>query len=253
MQQIKGTKDNYQLAIDELTQPVQVKKTARARRMTLRVSHTQREIVLTTPRQTGWRQAGAFVVKHLDWLQQQLQVLPDPVPFDEGAVVPLEGDPHLIRFLGAGAVRGGKRPSITLAPPDMTSELPLLCVAGGPEHAPRRLTDWLKKQARTRLCTQAAIHAERLDLSYSRISVRDQSSRWGSCSSTGTLSFSWRLIFAPEPVLDYVAAHEVAHLKEMNHSPRFWKLVAKTFPDYADARAWLRQHGQELHRYGASR
>ena len=96
------------------------------------------------------------------------------------------------------------------------------------------------------------IHAQRLGLTYTRLGVRDQTSRWGSCSSNKTLSFSWRLILAPEEILDYVAAHEVAHLREMNHSERFWALVTKTLPGHDEARQWLRQNGQELHRYGAN-
>ena len=126
----------------------------------------------------------------------------------------------------------------------------MLCVAGQREHAPRRLQDWLTGQARKDLSDRVAHHAGALGLRPRRISVRDQTSRWGSCSSTGQLCFSWRLVLAPRHVLDYVAAHEVAHLAEMNHSTRFWALVARTFHDMGRSKAWLNAHGRELHCYG---
>ena len=94
------------------------------------------------------------------------------------------------------------------------------------------------------------VHARNLGVRARRITLRDQKSRWGSCSSAGQLSFSWRLVLAPPFVLDYVAAHEVAHLAEMNHGPRFWRLVAKTLPAFEEAKVWLRIHGMDLYRYG---
>jgi hypothetical protein len=113
------------------------------------------------------------------------------------------------------------------------------------------LLDWFKRQAHADLKLRVDIHAKRLGLSPKRISVRDQSTRWGSCSSTGALSFSWRLILAPPFVLDYLAAHEVAHLQEMNHGPNFWALVARTMPRQGEARDWLHAHGSHLHAFGA--
>jgi len=130
-----------------------------------------------------------------------------------------------------------------------TAPLPTLRVSGEPAHAPRRLADWLKAEARADLSERVAHHADVLGVAPKRISVRDQSTRWGSCSCTGSLSFSWRLIFAPGFVLDYVAAHEVAHLREMNHGPRFWRLVRDTMPEMNAARRWLREYGAELHRF----
>jgi predicted metal-dependent hydrolase len=125
-----------------------------------------------------------------------------------------------------------------------------LHVAGGHEHAPRRLREWLCAEAKRDLDQRVAWHAARLRLKPKRIAVRDQSSRWGSCSTTGVLSFSWRLILAPSHILDYVAAHEVAHLKEMNHGPRFWGLVRETMPAMDEAKRWLQIYGMDLHRYG---
>ena len=122
-------------------------------------------------------------------------------------------------------------------------------VSGRIEHAPRRLIDFFKREARERLAARAVEYAARLGTRPQRISVRDTKSRWGSCSQQGALSFCWRLIFAPDYVRDYVVAHEVAHLKEMNHSPRFWAQVKILSPDSACARKWLRDHGRTLLRY----
>jgi predicted metal-dependent hydrolase len=128
--------------------------------------------------------------------------------------------------------------------------LPVIYVSGQEAHAPRRLRDWLIERARETLVTRVAFHAERLGVKPRRVVVRDQSSRWGSCSSSRVLSFSWRLVLAPPSVLDYVAAHEVAHLKEMNHGPRFWQTVERTYPNMEEARLWLHRQGVVLHRYG---
>ncbi len=126
----------------------------------------------------------------------------------------------------------------------------LLCVAGERAHLSRRLHDFLKREARRDLTEASRRYAAALDVSIGRITLRDTASRWGSCSSSGALSYSWRLIFAPPFVLDYLAAHEIAHRREMNHGPRFWKAVDMLYPDRERAERWLKVHGPELHRYG---
>jgi predicted metal-dependent hydrolase len=126
----------------------------------------------------------------------------------------------------------------------------LLCVAGEAPHVDRRIGDFLKREARRELEAASRRYAAMLGVRIKRIAVRDQSSRWGSCSNTGALSFSWRLILAPPFVLDYLAAHEVAHLVELNHSPRFWRLVTRIYPNPDRAKVWLDVHGADLHRYG---
>ncbi|MEM9723898.1 MAG: M48 family metallopeptidase, partial [Pseudomonadota bacterium] len=124
---------------------------------------------------------------------------------------------------------------------------------GGPvADAGRRALLWLKEQARATLTDRAAWYADQLGAPFSKVSIRDTRSRWGSCSSAGALSFSWRLVMAPPRVLDYVAAHEVAHLREMNHSARFWAVVDGLKPDWRKDRAWLRAHGAGLHCYRLS-
>lgn len=133
---------------------------------------------------------------------------------------------------------------------DPRGDPPLLVVAGEKPHLKRRLTDWLKAQAANDLTAAVERHCETLGVRYTRLTLKDTVSRWGSCSPSGALAFSWRLIFAPPFVLDYLAAHEVAHLKEMNHSVRFWRVCQKLCPKTEEAKAWLKAYGATLHRYG---
>lgn len=231
------------LPLAGIAAPIEVRRHPGARRMTLRVSRTRRMVVVTVPPGCDIDAAGSFVKRHLDWVRERLGNLPEPVPFEDGAAMPLRGETHRIVFAGAG--RGP-----VVAAERVAGQAPRLLVKGLPQHAPRRLFDWLTEEARRDLDERVQFHGRRLGLRAKRIAVRDQSSRWGSCSTSGTLSFSWRLILAPPLVLDYVAAHEVAHLREMNHGPRFWALVRKTMPDMDEAKRWLMAYGMDLHRYG---
>ena len=225
------------------------------------MSEARRGAVLTMPVYSSFADADEFLSRHLDWLKERVAGLSEPVPFTHGAIVPLRGYAHTLRFAGSVRRRGVvwiEEPEDAKAAPAWPEgahvsirRLPRLHVAGEQEHAPRRLLDWLKRQAHLDLKTRVELHARRLDLSPKRIYVRDQTTRWGSCSTSGALSFSWRLVLAPPFVLDYLAAHEVAHLGHMNHGPRFWALVERTMPRLEEARTWLRKHGASLHRYGA--
>jgi hypothetical protein len=106
-----------------------------------------------------------------------------------------------------------------------------------------------RREARERIALIAQSEARALDVTYARITLRDQRSRWGSCSSKGTLSFNWRLVLAPHDVLDYVVVHEICHLVELNHGAQFWKLVEKRRPSYRESRQWLDDHGWEILAY----
>ncbi len=126
----------------------------------------------------------------------------------------------------------------------------ILSVAGEPSFLSRRVMDWLKREARRDLQAAVARHTEALGRKHTGLRVGDARSRWGSCTAAGVLTFSWRLVLAPSHVLDYLAAHEVAHLAEMNHGPDFWALVDRLDPRHRAARAWLKQHGAGLHAVG---
>lgn len=231
--------------LEGIAATVEVRRHPAARRLTLRVSRTQRAVILTLPVHSDLREASRFLDRNLDWLRERLDAVPHAAPFHDGASIPLRGDTHYLRFTGVlRAARIVRRIEGCETRPHTIE------IAGSSEYAPRRLLAWLMDEAGRDLSARVAVHAAQLGLNPSRLTVRDQKSRWGSCSSTGQLSFSWRLILAPPHVLDYVAAHEVAHLAEMNHGPRFWALVARTCPELQRAKCWLTDHGADLHRYG---
>ena len=124
-----------------------------------------------------------------------------------------------------------------------------LVVAARPDEPVTPVVEaWYRREAAALIAPRAHVRAARLGAQVARVTIRDPRSRWGSCSTTGTLSFSWRLLLAPEHVLDYVVAHEACHLLRPDHSPAFWDLVRETFPDHRTARDWLRDHGNLLHR-----
>ena len=229
------------IALDRKTYLVRVRHHAQARRYTLRIQSVTREIVLTMPLRGSLKQAREFAEKHSGWIAARLQRLPQAAPFAHGTLLPLRGAEH--RIVHRHGARG------TVWTESEGSER-LLCVAGKAPHVPRRVRDFLKREAKRDLEAASRRAAQALSVSIKRVTVRDQSSRWGSCSTAGVLSYSWRLILAPPFVLDYLAAHEVAHLIEMNHSRAFWQLVERICPHTAAAKAWLAAHGAELHRYG---
>jgi predicted metal-dependent hydrolase len=231
-------------AIPEMTElviatgPVTVAVRVNARARSYRLSVSARgEPVLTVPRGGRWPEARAFLERNTGWLSARLDRLESPYALAPGAIIPLRGVPHrlvsLDRLRGVvSAVQGAGEPE--------------LHVPGGPDHMRRRLIDWLKSEARRDLEIACARHAQNLGVKISGITLRDQSTRWGSCSSSGSLNFNWRLVLAPPDVLDYVAAHEVAHILEMNHRPVFWRTLARTFPDYERPKSWLKANGAGL-------
>jgi predicted metal-dependent hydrolase len=221
---------------------VRIRRHRQARRYTLRIHAATREVLLTMPPRGSLKEAKDFAQKHGGWIAARLHRLPVAAPFTHDTIVPLRGSEHrIVHRPGArGAVwtdtgKDGER---------------LICVAGEAPHVDRRVSDFLQREAQRDLEVASRRAAEKLKVVVKRVSVRDQSSRWGSCSTTGVLSFSWRLILAPPYVLDYLAIHEVAHLVEMNHSRRFWRLVNRLCPDANRAKVWLDVHGTDLHRYG---
>jgi hypothetical protein len=231
-----------EITFDGTVYPIQLRRHARAQRYTLRVQAANRAIVLTMPVRGSVKEARAFAERNGGWIAARLKRLPQPIPFADGLELPLRDVPHRIVH------RPGARGTVWTETGDA---MPLLCVAGDAEHLARRVRDFLKRAAKRDLEAASRRYAAMLGVTVKRVAVRDQSSRWGSCTAAGVLSYSWRLILAPPHVLDYLAAHEVAHLVEMNHSRKFWRVVAGICPDWQRAKGWLNAHGTALHRYGA--
>lgn len=218
---------------------VRLEVNAKARRLILRLDERRREAVAVAPSSRQIEAAAAFAAERVDWISSRLQHLPEIVRFEEGAVIRYRGEPCLITAEGNGRIA-----RILPGTPRTLS------VPGDPELVGARAVRYLKKQARADLTRSVTRHCETLGVAIKGLSIKDTRSRWGSCTSDGQLSFSWRLIMAPPAVLDYVAAHECAHLLEMNHSPKFWANVARCCPDWKRQRSWLRIHGAELQAAG---
>ncbi|MEL7117432.1 MAG: SprT family zinc-dependent metalloprotease [Pseudomonadota bacterium] len=216
--------------------PVEItlRRSARARRISLRVSSLDGRVTLSLPKRTSEQEALDFAASKEDWIRKHLSQHAASLTVGFGTVLPIEGADVTVR---AGAVRSARR------------EAGDLLVPPSEDMVAARVKAYLKLLARERLTRHATRYAKAVDRPLGRITLRDTRSRWGSCTSEGNLMFSWRLILAPPDVLDYVAAHEVAHLVEMNHSPAYWQVVAQIYPDYAAERAWLRKNGTTLHRY----
>ncbi|MGD9738058.1 MAG: M48 family metallopeptidase [Bauldia sp.] len=221
---------------------VRLRTNVRARRYTLRLGRAGGEPVVTIPPGGSLAGARSFLDAHAGWLMQRLAARPGPRPIEDGATLPLRGVIHRIEH------RPGRRGTAWV---EAAPNGPVLAVAGDAEHLPRRVVDWLKREARTDLDAAVFRYASMIDKRVTAIRIRDQKGRWGSCSSRGSLSFSWRLILAPPMVLDYLAAHEVAHLREMNHSAAFWRLLHRMCPETDRAEAWLKREGASLHLFGA--
>ena len=212
-----------------------------ARRITLRVSAATGDVVITLPSRTAIDTAQRFASSHAGWIAARLARVPERVAFVPGAALPLRGEPHRI------VLRGGRS---CAARADSEGGEPVISVACEPAHLGRRIRDFLAREAHRDLAAAAERYSARLGLRPTRITIRDTRSRWGSCTAKGALNFSWRLVLAPPMVLDYLVAHEMAHLREMNHSPRFWSLLRDLCPNVDAAEAWLKRNGTALHRYG---
>jgi predicted metal-dependent hydrolase len=222
---------------DQADCQVRWRRSARARRVSLRIDAREGAVVVTLPPRAGRRQGLALLQVHAAWVAARLAALAPPVALAPGVELALGDEPHVIRHLPEG--RGG----VWLEPG-------AILVSGEAEFLARRVTDFLKAEARRRIAVLVRGHGARLGVMPRGIRMKDTRSRWGSCAPDGTLAFSWRLVLAPPWVLDYVVAHEVAHLRELNHSDRFWALVESLTPHREAAVAWLKQHGPGLLRVG---
>ncbi len=224
------------LEIGSHSLPLVVRSNRRAKRICLRYNATDHAVNLTLPQRTELEDGLQFLQTKYDWLESTLNEAPPKKHLKPGVKVPILGEPFRLRHQtdlpGTFALKDG-----------------MLLIGGTREHTARRTQDALKQIIRNEITGLAPLMAKQLNRKVGRISIRDTRTRWGSCSSTGNLNFCWRLVFAPREGLEYVVAHEVAHLKHMDHSPRFWATVEQLLPNYQGAKEWLRLNASELCKY----
>jgi predicted metal-dependent hydrolase len=223
--------------VDGVALSIAVRRHPRARRVSLRTDPTAGNVVLVLPRRASLSAGIGFARSQERWIRGRLAQLPPATPFTPGAVLEILGESVAIRH--DPARRGPTR--------RIGAELH---VGGDGAFVPRRVRDWLRNLAKRELAERAQTCAALIDRRITGMRVADTRSRWGSCAPDGRLSFCWRLILAPSMVVDYVVAHEVAHLCHLNHGPRFWQVVERLTPHRGEAQAWLRRHEPRLLRAG---
>lgn len=221
--------------------PLRIVESDRARRLTLRIDAGGQGLRVTRPAGVSLREVERFLARHEGWLEQRLAKVPEHPVVRPGTKLPLRGVPHLIVH------EPGTRGTVTVGNHDGQ---PALIVHGDRRHLPRRLADFLKREAKRDIEMLVEKHAAAVGRRAKAVRYKDTSSRWGSCTADGTLAFSWRIMMAPKPVIDYLVAHEVAHLREMNHGPKFWKLCGELCPRTEEAKAWLKKNGSALQAIG---
>lgn len=216
---------------------VEWRRSRRARRVSLRIDPAGGAVVVTLPMRATRKAGMALLMGHADWVADRLAALPDAVSFVDGAAVPICGVPHRIRHT----------PQARGAAWILDDELH---VTGAADFIARRVRDFLKREAARRLGALVFAKAGLIGIAPKRVTVKDTKSRWGSCAPDKSLALSWRLVMAPSFVQDYVVAHEVAHLRHMNHGRQFWTLVDELTPHTKAAIPWLRAEGARLLRIG---
>jgi predicted metal-dependent hydrolase len=226
------------LDVGDRAMPLTIRENRRATRITLRIEPGGRALNLTVPAGLLKREIDDFLDRHQGWLLTKLAKFSADNAIRAGGRIALRGVPHRIEH--TGTLRG-------LTEAVLIDGEPVLRVSGLEDHMGRRLSAFFKKEARKDLEVLVARHAAAIRKPIKSVSMKDTRSRWGSCSWDGNLSFSWRIVMAPPLIIDYLAAHEVAHLKEMNHGPKFWALCRELCPRMEEARKWLKQHGSQLH------
>lgn len=226
---------NHYVEIDGRELPLKMRRNARARRIVLRLSRDGQALQLTLPRRCSERKALAFARSQEEWVRQQLAKKPEVIAFEPGVSLPVLGQELVFHHHGARLTQ---------------QEGETVYIGGDEAFFTRRVTDYIKKQARPHFSEWAQQLAGELEQNLAGLRLRDTSSRWGSCSKDRRINVSWRLALAPLEVARYVIAHEVAHLKHFDHSPAFWAAVEQLHPSWQQDRQWLHQHGSLLHAYG---
>lgn len=219
---------------------VTVKRSKRAKRVALRLDPVERVVNLVVPEKMSLKKAYFFAREHEEWVRETLEKLPPPIAFTDGEKLPVFGDMVTIKI--------NHNPELKRTTLKQYDDI--LQVNSYQIDASSRITTHLKKIARAGLADMANEKANIINKKISSVSVRDTKSRWGSCSQDGRISFSWRLIFAPYDSIDYVVAHEIAHLVHMDHSKDFWALCRSLSCNYVEGKYWMQNHGNELMRYG---
>ncbi|MEM9332485.1 MAG: SprT family zinc-dependent metalloprotease [Pseudomonadota bacterium] len=237
-QKIQKRNRDFDIEINGHFLPVRVVENDRAKRLTLRIVPGGDALKVTTPCFVGDDEIEAFVERNANWAAVRLSRLPEKTKLGVNAIVPYKGEEY--RIIASGKLRG------LVCVNDFGNEKTIE-VPGSEDMVGRKILSWFKGEARKELDLCVNRHASKIAVRPKQIRITDTTSRWGSCSSTRTLSFSWRVIMAPPEVLNYLAAHEVAHLVEMNHSERFWALTRDLCPDADKQKSWLRSNGAKLH------
>lgn len=227
------------IPVDGRLVPVEIRVNTRARRIILKVDPRDGKVILTAPTPKLIPDALTFARQRAAWIREQRLSAPGARPFRDGITFPYRGAPMTI--VNKGAARAAVK---------VDAAAGTVTVGGAADHTNRRITDWLKAEARAAITAHVDDYAERLNVTRRTIRIRDTRSRWGSCTSDGTLSFSWRLILTPPEILAYVAAHECAHLVHLDHSPAFWDVVASLDVDAEAAARWFNKNGAGLFAWG---
>lgn len=228
--------ENHFVDIGKTLLPITIRKHRRSRRMIVRYQPLQKSVSLTLPHAVSIKQGLHFVSEKREWILKQFENYSGQTLFADGQIIPILGKEILLKHVGGrGSVSEGEN---------------ILYIHGDAEFIARRMRGYLAQKAKAEIVLLAKDFSEKLNVKIKKISLRDTSSHWGSCSYGGNLSFSWRLIFAPYEVLRYVVAHEVCHIKEHNHSAEFWDLVEAIYPEYKTAKNWLKTNGNLLYKYG---
>lgn len=236
----KRTIHQHQDRLKSISTRLTLRVSKRARRMTLRLDPESRAVHLIVPPRMNINTALDFATLHRAWIREKISELPAPVPFHDGAIIPFMGRDHYLEIIGDDTRRGT---AITAKNRIITVETPM-------DDPTPRIERFMRDRIRDELDTLARNKAAEIRRRVGDVRVRDTRSRWGSCAEDGNLSFCWRLVFAPREVMDYVVAHEVAHLVHFDHSSAFWRLCDRLSVDMNYGRDWLKENGQTLMSYG---
>jgi predicted metal-dependent hydrolase len=228
-----------QLKINEHIVPINISSNKKAKRYILKADHVSRQIKLTTPTRYCDSQIEEFITAKQNWIWQQYKALNEKITFQNGLTIPILGKEYKITYLANGE-----------KPIELVDNM--LLVSGRESLLPTKIKHFLQQHIKSEIITLVNAKSKATGENYSKITLKEMKSRWGSCNSKRTLCFCWRIVFAPQEVLDYLVAHEVAHLTHMNHSPQFWQLVAQLNNDCMKNRNWLKKNGSQLYLYNTN-